>query len=237
MLWKDEKLLSHRLVTKRVASKSFSFVYQLNLWDGDDEDIRRSYCTFIGSFYEHLTRAIFGGTLLDFKGTGVRPDIRNDGCYYESKTACWRYSWKIKRDQLFYLYDEFGKVNYILFKSKIVKPMTEFKGLTQEQIVEILADNVAFAVVLPINIMRVIIASTSGWFPHYEGRGWTPWIQISSEWAKWLVIDPRRELKGIGIKTGEYRFYKRVTPVMQVNGIDIKPFYLSIVRKREVVPF
>lgn len=205
--------------------------------------------TLMGRFYEHINRALYGGTLNDERidvswengecgEESIKPDvIDHEGrIVWESKACCSGHSCNIMNRQLDgYRYIQYyypdAEVFFSLYRHSLKGIKSEpTEKLSEEDIVQELIVRTLFSVVLPLGIiLRLQEIPNSQGINHarlYEGgKEWPDCLVINPKTIDRFLSDPEQNLRYLDLDPSNYIIERYRSPGnLAVNRKRIKPF-------------
>lgn len=212
----------------------------------------------MGTFYEYLNRALYGGKLNDLKydienpngdlgEDSIKPDVidHDNRVVWEAKACRASHSCNIMNRQLEgykyiqYIYPD-AKILFALYRHTLKgiksKPT---EGFSEEDIVRELTNRTMFSVVLPLSlILRLQEIPRSHGINHarlYEGgREWPDCLVINPRTIDGFLFEPEKILTYLDLNPKDFEIERYKTPVgLQVNRRKIKPFPIVRVLSRK----
>lgn len=218
---------------------------QGELFDYNSEKINYGFRKRIGSFYEILTSAIFGGKWLDVEnvsnGNGLfQPDVMSKEKIIESKSVCWKECLKLVDFQIDqYLlqqcdnfYQTPRRIFFSIFKYNINRPLSFFKkaeGNHLEKIVTSLSENTSFLLFLPFSIIYQLHnpegKDENPFFSRYENPYFDTLTRLKATGMRELLVSPEKVLDIYGLCPEDYKIVKTHLPNgIKMNQNKITPF-------------
>jgi hypothetical protein len=233
----------------KVVNSSPSYPIQKELFNYVPNKVNYGLRTRIGTFYEILTSAIFGGKWLGTSnssnnGNGLfQPDVMSRDTIIESKSVCWKEALKLVDFQLDqYLlqqctdfYQNSRRIFFSIFKYNVKSPLSyfkNFKGNHLEEMVKTLAENTSFLMFLPFSVVSALHTprensseEKKAYFSRYEDPRFDPLTRLKATGMKDLLLFPEKVLEIYGINPKDYKIVKTKLPKsVKINKNKINSF-------------
>lgn len=242
----------------KVINKNPSFPIQTELFEYSPDKVNYGLRTRIGTFYEILTSAIFGGRWLGTtnaanNGNGLfQPDVISKEKIIESKSVCWKEALKLvdfQMDQyLLQQCDDFyqnpHRIFFSIFKYDVKNPLSYFqktKGNHLENMVKTLSENTSFLLFLPFSVVSAlhnpegeISEEKKLYYSRYEDEGFDTLTRLKATGMKELLVSPEKVLDIYGLNPEEYQIVKtRLSNGVKINQNRVKPFPILFIEDKD----
>ena len=241
----------------KVVNKNPTYPIQKELFKYDEDRVNYGLRTRIGTFYEILTSAIFGGRWLGTSnasenGNGLfQPDVLSKETIIESKSVCWKEALKIvdfQFDQYLLqqcadFYQSPHRIFFSIFKYNIKSPLSYFrqnKTNVLEEMVKGLSQNTSFLLFLPFSVISSLHNSEQNiseekklYFSRYEDQRFDTLTRLKATGMKKILLSPEEILEVYGLNPQDYKIVKtRLPGKIKMNQNEIIPFPILLIEDK-----
>jgi len=240
-----------------IVNSSPCYPIQKELFHYVPDKINYGLRTRIGTFYEILTSAIFGGKWVGTSnssnnGNGLfQPDVMSIDAIIESKSVCWKEALKLVDFQIDqYLlqqcadfYQNPRRIFFSIFKYNVKNPLSHFKnakGNHLEAMVKTLSENTSFLMFLPFSVVYALhtprensLDEKKSYFSRYDDPRFDPLTRLKATGMRELLLSPEKVLETYGIDSKEYKIVRtRLPNGVKMNKNKITSFPILFIEDR-----